>query len=47
MAKFKPKGSRKASSARSNKSAIPCLILVVAGIAIISLLFYAILKNGI
>jgi len=46
MAKFKPAGSRKSSSARSNKSAIPCLILVLSGIALISFLFYAILKGG-
>lgn len=46
MAKFKPAGSRKASPERSNKSAIPCLILVLSGIALISFLFYLILKSG-
>ena len=46
MAKFKPAGSRKAAAERSNKNAIPCLILVVGGIALLSFLFYLILKSG-
>ena len=46
VAKFKPARSRKAGPGRSNKSAIPCLVLVLAGIALISFLFYEILKSG-
>lgn len=46
MAKFKPAGKRKTTPERSNKSAIPCLILILGGIALISLLFYEILKSG-
>ena len=46
MAKFKPAGSRKAKAARSNRGAIPCFILILAGFTLISLLFYEILKSG-
>jgi hypothetical protein len=45
MARFKPAGGRKAP-VKSAKSAIPCLFLIVAGIALISLLFYAVLKSS-
>jgi hypothetical protein len=45
MAKFKPAGGKKAP-AKSATSAIPCVFLVIAGIALFSLLFYAVLKSG-
>jgi len=46
MAKFKPAGSRKGTSARSNAAAIPCAVLILTGIAIIAFLFYEVLKSG-
>lgn len=46
MAKFKPAGSRKAASPRSNAAAIPCGILILAGSAIIAYLFYQVLKSA-
>ena len=46
MAKFKPVGSRKATAARSNRSAIPCFIIIIGGFALIFLLFYELLKSG-
>jgi len=46
MAKFKAAGSRKALPARSNAVAIPCLLLILAGVAIVSLLFYELLKSS-
>jgi hypothetical protein len=46
MAKFKAAGSRKAASARSNAAAIPCLLLILTGTAIIAFLFYEVLKSG-
>ncbi len=46
MAKFKAAGSRKAPTARSNAAAIPCLLLILLGAALISLLFYELLKSG-
>jgi hypothetical protein len=46
MAKFKPAGSRKAAGARSNAAAIPCLILILTGSAIIAYLFYQVLKSA-
>jgi len=45
MAKFKPAGSKKAP-AKSALSAIPCLIQIVLGIAIMCLLFYFSLSSG-
>ncbi len=45
MAKFKPKRA-KAAPKSSNKAAIPCLLLVLAGIALVCLLFYFSLQSG-
>ena len=45
MAKFRPAGSRKAA-AKSAKNAIPCAVIVVTGIALITFLFYAVLKSS-
>jgi hypothetical protein len=44
MAKYKPAGSKKKK--KSNLGAIPCLLLLVSGIILLSLLFYAILKSA-
>jgi hypothetical protein len=46
MAKFKLAGSSKKAPAKSARSAIPCLILVVLGIAMMCLLFYLSLQSG-
>ncbi len=46
MAKFRSAGSRKAP-AKSARSAIPCLILVILGIVIMCLLFYYSLQSNI
>ncbi len=45
MAKFKSAGSKK-TPAKSARRAIPCLILIVLGIAIMCLLFYLSLQSG-
>jgi hypothetical protein len=45
MAKFKPAGSKKAP-AKSARSAIPCLIIVVLGIVMMCLLFYFSLQSS-
>jgi hypothetical protein len=48
MAKFKSAGSKKTSTSKKVKSAraaIPCLVLVVLGIALMSLLFYFSLQS--
>ncbi len=44
MAKFKLAGSKK-TPAKSARSAIPCLVIVILGIAIMCLLFYFSLKG--
>jgi hypothetical protein len=46
MARFKPAGSRKAKGGRSNKSAIPCFIVILLGFALVFFLFYELLKTG-
>ncbi len=45
MAKFKPAGGKKAP-AKSARSAIPCLVIVILGIAIMCLLFYFSLQSS-
>ena len=45
MAKFKPAGGKKVP-AKSARSAIPCLILVLLGIVLMSLLFYYSLQSS-
>jgi hypothetical protein len=46
MAKLKPAGTGKKTPAKSARSAIPCLILVLLGIAGMCLLFYLSLKSS-
>jgi len=46
MAKFKAAGSRKTTGARSNAAAIPCLLLILTGTAIVVFLFYEVLKSS-
>jgi hypothetical protein len=46
MARFKAPGSRKAKAAESRKGLIPCLILLVLGIALIGWLFYAFVSSS-
>jgi hypothetical protein len=46
MAKLKPAGSSKKLPAKSARAAIPCLILVLLGIAGMCLLFYLSLQSG-
>ena len=46
MARFKAAGSRKGPAARTNAAAIPCLLLILLGAALISFLFYELLKSG-
>ena len=43
MAKFKPAGRKKRE--RSARSAVPCVIVILAGIALFTMLFYAVLKS--
>jgi len=44
MAKFKPaKAKKKAPPARG---AVPCIILLISGMALLFLLFWSILKSG-
>ena len=44
MAKFKPAGGKKKKE--SSRGAIPCLLALVSGIVLITMLFYAILKSA-
>ena len=46
MAKFRPAGSRKVKPQASSRGIIPCLFLLIAGFALIFLLFYAMLKSS-
>jgi hypothetical protein len=46
MAKIRPAGSRKTTTAKSNRGLIPCAILILMGFALLILLFYESLKSG-
>lgn len=47
VGKFKvAKAKKSRPSLASNKSAIPCLFLIVMGIVLLSLLFYFVLKSS-
>ena len=45
MAKFKRAGKSK-SKPKATRGLVPCLILIVGGIALMSLFFYAMLKSS-
>jgi len=45
MAKFKPAGKNKPKPSQM-KGLIPCLILILAGIVLFTLFFYAMLKSS-
>ena len=47
MAKYRPAGAKKIKAGRSNRGLIPCAFLILAAFALVSLLFYEILKNGV
>ena len=48
MGKYKAAGSAKskATTAKSVRSAIPCLVLIVGGIAALCFMFYLSLQSG-
>ena len=46
MAKFKPAGARKSKAADSKRGLIPCLLLVLLGIGLITWLFWALVTSG-
>jgi hypothetical protein len=47
MAKFKPAGSKKTKiEPDSKRGLVPCVVIVVAGFALIFWLFYLVLKSG-
>jgi hypothetical protein len=46
MAKFKSAGSKKSANVKSARAAIPCLVLVALGVALICLLFYFSLQSS-
>jgi hypothetical protein len=45
MAKIKAAGKGKSKSARSPLQALPCLILIVLGVVLLSMSFYALLRK--
>ena len=46
MAKFKAAGTRKVPTARSNLAMVPCLLVILTGVAIVCFLFYELLKQS-
>ncbi|MEZ5353699.1 MAG: hypothetical protein R2762_13755 [Bryobacteraceae bacterium] len=45
MAKYKPAG-KSAAKKSSTRGVIPCLLVIVGGIVLMSLLFYAMLQSA-
>ena len=45
MAKYKAAGSKKKNE-KSARAAVPCVVIIIAGIALFTLLFYAVLKSS-
>ena len=46
MAKFKPAGKKKKSFGKRSGGLVSCIVLIVLGIALMSLLFYGMLRSG-
>jgi hypothetical protein len=46
VAKFKPTGSKKPKAVQSKRGFIPCIVVLVVGFVLLSLLFYAVMKSG-
>lgn len=46
MAKIKPVGGKKRKKKKSAAEAIPCFILIISGIGLLALLFYAMLSSA-
>lgn len=46
MARFKPAGTKKAKPVKSNRGFIPCVIVLLAGFALLFWLFYAVVHSG-
>jgi hypothetical protein len=46
MAKYKPAGRKKASKGPQAKGALPCIMIIVLGIALMVGLFYAMLHTS-
>jgi hypothetical protein len=46
MAKIRPKGSRKAKSGPAAPNAIGCILIVVAGLALLGALLYFSISRG-
>jgi hypothetical protein len=46
MARFKAASAKKKTSAKSFANAIPCLVLIILGFALIMFLFYLVLRSG-
>jgi hypothetical protein len=46
MAKFKPRGAKKKEPQKTLRGLIPCLFVLIGGLALIFFLFYESLNSG-
>jgi hypothetical protein len=46
MAKFKPPKGKKAEEKTTLRAALPCLVVILGGMALLFLLFNAMVKSG-
>jgi hypothetical protein len=46
MARFRPPGARKAGPQKTTRGLIPCLFIIIGGLAMMFFLFYELLNSG-
>lgn len=46
MAKLKPAGKKKQGPAMERPGMVPCVVIILTGMALLSMLFYAALSSG-
>jgi hypothetical protein len=46
MAKFRPRGARKKTPAKSMRGLFPCLVVLIGGMAVIFFCFYELMTAG-
>jgi hypothetical protein len=46
MAKLRPAGKRKEASALQRPGAVPCVVIIIAGMLLLALLFYSVLASS-
>lgn len=46
MAKLRPAGKKKSATGPARPGMVPCVVIIITGMALLSMLFYAALSSG-